>query len=483
MQRTASWLLALLVCSLNAWGQVSATDPRIRAALEQLDSQLAAAFKAQNLAGMSAGVVYGRGLIWSKGYGYADWTSKRPADARSVYDIGSISKMFNATALMLLRDAGRLNLDDPIEKYLPEFKFRSRYPDTRPPTFRQVVAHVGGLPRELEVEETEKETRQVSVAAAFKRLPEEGSLVYPPLTEIHYSNLGIYLMGQALARIAGQSYPSFVTERIFRPLDMSMTGWELTAEMKAHKAVGYWPAGPDGVRREGPVWVAGDFGQPAGGIHTNIEDLAKFAVLHLGNGPSGGKQILNGTTIREMQAPVFLNRDWQGGFGVGWGLGRVAGITTVGHGGGHNSTAAYLQLVPELRLALLILINQSADQYSVGRQALEMLIPAFQAVEAEQKAKTRAELLRQLAGYFGSYVYPAANATLELVVWEGKLLLEANVPGEKVPPFELEPEEGGVLRIIRGVGYNVGEVMLATRDPQRGTPQLRFGPIVFDRPK
>lgn len=181
MQRSVSGLVVLVACSLTTWGQAPATDPRIRAALEQLDSQLAAAFKAQNLAGMSAGVVYDRGLVWSKGYGYADWARKRPADAKSVYDIGSISKLFNATALMLLRDAGKLSLDDPIEKYLPEFKFRSRYPDPRPPTFRQVAAHVAGLPRELEVQETGKETRQLSVVGAFKRLLEEGSLVYPPL--------------------------------------------------------------------------------------------------------------------------------------------------------------------------------------------------------------------------------------------------------------------------------------------------------------
>jgi len=120
-------------------GSAEPLDPRIQAVLQQLDSHLAAAFKAQNLAGLSAGVVYDRGLVWTKGYGYADWARQVPADSKTVYDIGSVAKTFNSTALMLLRDDGRLNLDDPIEKYLPEFKFPSRYPDPRPPTFRQVA--------------------------------------------------------------------------------------------------------------------------------------------------------------------------------------------------------------------------------------------------------------------------------------------------------------------------------------------------------
>ena len=90
--------------------------------------------------------------------------------------------------------------------------------------------------------------------------------------------------------------------------------------------------------------------------------------------------------------------------------------------------------------------------------------------------------LHQLAGHFGTYVYPGANATLELVVRDNKLLLEPKVPGEQAPPFELEPEEGGWLRVIKGVGYNTGEIIVAARNAQRGTPQLRFGPLVFDRP-
>ena len=125
-----------------------ACDPAVSAALTQLDAQLTAIMKERNLPGLSAGVVYDHELIWTKGYGYADLERRIPADADSIYEIGSVTKLFNAVMLMKLRDAGKLSLDDPIEKYLPEFKIRSSFPDPRPPTFRQVVSHVSGLPRE-----------------------------------------------------------------------------------------------------------------------------------------------------------------------------------------------------------------------------------------------------------------------------------------------------------------------------------------------
>lgn len=481
MSRLTRVLLALAAVAFPALaGQ--GIDPRLQAALQQLDTHLAAAFQAQNLVGMSAGVVYDRDIIWTKGYGYANWSRKIPADSKSVYDIGSIAKVFNATALLLLRDAGRLSLDDPIEKYLPEFKCASRYPDPKPPTFRQVVAHVGGLPRDFGVDEGEKTIRQPPAAEVLKSLRQDCTLVYSPFTRLHYSNLGVCLIGQALGRVSGQSYPQYVTEHIIRPLEMRMTGWDLTEEMKAHQAIGYWPAGAGGNRGEGPVWLPGDFGHPAGGLYTNVEDLAKFVILQWQDGSAGAKQILSGTTLREMRSPVFLADDWREGYGVGWSLSRVAGVTTVGHGGGHAATASFLSFVPDLRVGLVLLINQAADQYSVGHKALELLIPAFQAVEAARRAKARAALLDQLAGHLGPYVFPAANVKFELGLRDGKLLLSMSVPGEQPPPFELEPEEGGVLRIIRGVGYNAGEIILAARNPLRGTPQLRFGNLVFDRP-
>ena len=458
-------------------------DPRVRAALAQLDAQFAEVLAKENLPGMSAGVVYDQELIWSKGYGYADIERKLAADAETVYDIGSVTKMFNATMLMQLRDAGKLSLDDPIEKYLPEFHFRSRFPDSAPPTFRQVVAHVGGLPREYETDGTSAtEVRQPPADEVLAGLGGK-ELTYPPLTAIHYSNLGIYLMGQALQRIAGQPYKDYVREHILLPLGMTHTDWDLTEEMKTHYAVGYRPAGPDGSRPVGPPWIAGDFGMPAGGLYSSVEDLAKFLSLQFRGGPVAGGQILSGSTLREMRAPIFLSDDWRSAFGVGWGLGRRGGHLTVGHGGGNPSYCSYLSFAPDLRFGVVILINQETpEQYPIGDKAMDTLIPAFEAVKADYDAQELSRLLKIAEGYQGRYRLAAMGVDCDLVVRDRSvLLLPLLGPGEAAEEIEFVPEDEQHLRLVRGFGYNTGEVAVFSRSPNTGAVTFRVLGLVLER--
>lgn len=123
-------------------------DPEIRAVLAQIESDIEKGRQEKKIAGLSIAIVYDQEVLLSKGFGFADLDKKVPADQTTVYRVGSVTKLFTALMLMQLRDAGKLNLDDPIEKYLPEFKIKSRFPDARPATFRQVAAHYSGLPIE-----------------------------------------------------------------------------------------------------------------------------------------------------------------------------------------------------------------------------------------------------------------------------------------------------------------------------------------------
>jgi len=482
-------VIAVIALSLSpALGAVAPptaplTDPRVQEALARLDEQLAATVRRLNLPSLTAGVVYDQELIWSKGYGYADLQQKIPADAQTVYDIGSMTKLFNAAMLMQLRDAGKLNLDDPIEKYLPEFRLHSRFPDSSPPTFRQVVAHVGGLPREYETDgTTATEVRQPPAAEVLAGLKQK-ELAYPPLTEIHYSNLGIYLMGQALQRAAGQPYKDYVREHILRPLGMTRTDWDLTEEMKGHYAVGYLPAGPDGSRQVGPLWIAGDFGMPAGGLCSSVQDLAKFVSLQFHGGPAGGSQVLSGSTLREMRAPIFLSDDWHSAFGVGWGLDLRGGRLTVGHGGGNPSYCSYLRLVPDLKLGVVIFINQETpEQYPIGDRALETLMPAFEAVKANRDAEDHKRLLKVAEGYQGCYRLAAMGVDCDLVVRDERVLLLPRLgPGEPSEEIEFVPEDEQHFRLVKGFGYNTGEVAVFTRRPETGTMAFQVLGLLFER--
>src|SRR5262249_52395 len=102
----------------------------------------------EKIPGMSMVIVYDQEVLLASGFGYADLEKQIPADPQTVYRLGSVTKAFTALMLMQLRDDGKLQLDAPIEKSLPDFQIKSRFPDARPATFRQVAAHYSGLPRE-----------------------------------------------------------------------------------------------------------------------------------------------------------------------------------------------------------------------------------------------------------------------------------------------------------------------------------------------
>jgi CubicO group peptidase (beta-lactamase class C family) len=123
-------------------------DPALRAILTEIEADAENARVRAKIPGMSIVIVYDQAVLLAKGFGYADLEQQIPADPQTVYRVGSVTKVFTALMLMQLRDAGKLHLDDPIQKYLPEFQIKSRFPDARPATFRQVAAHYAGLPRE-----------------------------------------------------------------------------------------------------------------------------------------------------------------------------------------------------------------------------------------------------------------------------------------------------------------------------------------------
>jgi CubicO group peptidase (beta-lactamase class C family) len=165
-------------------------DPELRAILTQIEADAEKARVKAKIPGMSIVIVYDQDVLMAKGFGYADLEKKILADPQTVYRTGSVTKVFTALMLMQLRDAGKLHLDDPIEKYLPEFKIKSRFPDARPATFRQVAAHYSGLPREAPMlHEYQVTDEQPSVEEQLKSL-KDVEMLLPAMTMYSYSNLG-----------------------------------------------------------------------------------------------------------------------------------------------------------------------------------------------------------------------------------------------------------------------------------------------------
>ncbi len=451
-------VLAFTRFSFGAAESGVARDPAVSAALTQLDVQLAAVLKERNLPGLSACVVYDRELIWAKGYGYADLESRVPADADSIYEIGSVTKLFNAVMLMKLRDAGRLSLDDPIEKYLPEFKVKSSFPDSRPPTFREVVSHVSGLPREFGFDVGKSGHLQQYPAAVVLAGIKDKEMQYPAHSGFHYSNLGIYIIGQALQKIAGEPYTQYMQRNVFDPLGMRSTGWEYTEAMKPHRAIGYLAAKPDGSREVAPLFVPGDFGVSAGGIQSSVRDMAKFISLQFGEGPAAGAQILGGTTLREMRSSLVPAENWLWGYGIGWEVEKYTRHVGICHTGGTLGFASKVRAVPDLKLGFVLLVNQDTDSDELSRKLVEGLIPAFEQVAKKRSLQEKPPLPADAARYTGHYACEFGVADISIL--DGRLvLITTEADGSKGAPWILEARKDSTLLVKSGSGNFDGLVV------------------------
>ncbi len=225
--------------------------------LAQIDTLVAAELARRPVGSVTAGVVSGKDLIWSKSYGEADMEKKTAADTDTVYRIGSITKMFTALMLEQLVEEKKVHLSDPVEKYFPEVKLvQDRFPNAPPITLMQLATHTSGLGREpddtaMYVTGAVADWEKTLIAA----LPHTHYILEPG-TRYSYSNIGYAILGAALSRAAGEPYIEYIPKHIFQPLGMTHSALERNAAMTPHLSKGYQVMGPE--------W-SGGLGNPAAG--------------------------------------------------------------------------------------------------------------------------------------------------------------------------------------------------------------------------
>jgi CubicO group peptidase (beta-lactamase class C family) len=418
-------LLQIVVPAQQAAIALDKNDPELRAILTEIEADAEKARVKAKIPGMSIVIVHDQDVLLVKGFGYADLEKKIPADPQTVYRTGSVTKAFTALMLMQLRDAGKLQLDDPIEKYLPEFKIKSRFPDARPATFRQVAAHYSGLPREAPMPyEYQNTDEQPSVEEQLKSL-KDVEMPLPAMTMYSYSNLGYAIMGLALSRVAKQPYDQYVAAQIFKPLGMDLSGFALSEQMKKHFAVGYKPAGSDGTyeRAAYPTSVP----QASGMLYSNADDMASFLSLFFREGPRGGKQVLGSSSLLEMLTPVAVSTDigrneqgratslWAYGSTVGFSVNpfRADGEQVHYKGGLISGFTSNVYINYPRKLALAFLTNTElaeSVQFDLGYNLLRKLTPVVVKSLERSRAKALEEALPTWQKYTGKYVITDPNA-------------------------------------------------------------------------
>jgi CubicO group peptidase (beta-lactamase class C family) len=342
-------------------------DAGVQSVLSGLNAQLEAEREQHGIAGLSVAVVYDQSIIWSEGFGQANVQTSTPATPETLYRVGSITKLFTDTMLMQLRDAGKLQLDDPISLYLPDFQLASTDTSTAP-TFRQIASHTSGLPREAPLNYWR--TRQFPTADALVSSLRDTSLLFPPGTGYQYSNVGVAVMGHALEQIAGEPYQQYVGEHILQPLGMTHSGLDLKDSVRAQLA-----HGPSNSAASASLDPYPDFAgmTPAAGLYSSVDDMARFISLQFRDGPAGGAQVLAGSSLEEMRSPASRISP-ASDFAIGWELGTVDGQASIGHPGVVYGFTTQITLVPDLKLGVAVFTNARTNPASIADQILDELI-------------------------------------------------------------------------------------------------------------
>ena len=219
-----------------------ANDHDVQGAVRLFSAWVEGQIAYRGLPGVAVGVVADQDLVWASGYGYADTKAKRPMTAATKFRMASHSKLFTATAIMQLREQGKVRLDDPVSKYLPWFQVKPAGEDDGPITIEQLLDHASGLPREAGAHWT---TLQFPTEDEVRKLITDRQAAFAPAVRWKYSNLAYTIAGMVVEQVSGQKWADYVEQHIFGPLGMAASSVDRNVD---GLAVGYGRRMPDGSR-------------------------------------------------------------------------------------------------------------------------------------------------------------------------------------------------------------------------------------------
>jgi D-alanyl-D-alanine carboxypeptidase len=416
-----------------------AADAGVQSAIGLLSAWTESQMAYSGLPGLSIGLVHDQELVWAAGFGRASLEPARPATPDTLYRIASITKLFTSTAIMQLRDAGKLRLDDPLVEHLPWFRLGRPHAEAPPITIRHLLTHTAGLPREAGLPYwTDGEFPTVEQVRA--RLAEQPAAL-PTETEWKYSNLGLALAGEVVAAVSGRAYPDYVAEHVLEPLGMRRTWVTTPPADHPDLATGYSRRLPADDRSRAPFTDCRGI-TPAANMTTSVSDLARFAMLQFRDGPPGAAQILRSSTLREMQRVHWLEPDWEAGWGLGFRIMRTRGKTYVGHGGALRGYRTLVQLCPADRVGVIVLTNaDDGNPLQFADKAFQWVAPAIVKAVAAAAPALPAGWERYAGRYRSAWV------DVQVLAVDGRLaMIDPSQPDPMLTVTWLHPESEHAFR-------------------------------------
>jgi CubicO group peptidase (beta-lactamase class C family) len=335
---------------LNAQASQNSAEATPAAAIESYLQSLAAN---HTFAGAVALVAAKDDVVYVKAVGFRDIANKEPMEPNDLFWIASTSKPMTATALMMLVDEGKVNLDDPVEKYLPEFHGQmvspakqetsnatgepALVPANHPILVREILSHTSGLPFKSKAQPGALDTLPLKdQVRSFAAEP----LMFQPFTSYSYSNEGIDTAARIIEVVTGIPYEQFMQQRLFDPLGMTDTTFWPSAEQISRLAKTYKLDKKTNDLAEVPIdqltYPLDDrqhrYPMPAGGLFSTAEDVSKFCRMILNGGELNGRRYLSVNAVRAMTSEQSMGLNGSD-YGFGWGISADG----MGHGGAYNN--------------------------------------------------------------------------------------------------------------------------------------------------
>ena len=309
--------------------------PMLRA--DEIDDYLKTQMRWERIPGLSIAVVRDGQILRAGGYGFSNLETDARAGADTVYKMGSLSKQFLAAGLMVLVQDGKVGLDDPINKYLPDV------PEAwQPITIRNLLTHTSGIARDSPAFDPLKLQSDDEVVRAVYSQP----LQFSPGSRFAYSNINYYCVAEIIQKASGMPWPDFIASRIFAPAGLTSTRTTTATDIVPHRASGYETS--QGKVKNADIWIAL---RPSGAFLSTVLDLAKW------DNALDSDKILTAASRDQMWAPARLTDGTTHGYGFGWFVDEINGHRRVHHSGGVPGFVCEMERFPDDRLTVIIMAN------------------------------------------------------------------------------------------------------------------------------
>ena len=342
-----SLIVALSVLCLAARANSQDKPDRFKEQLEPVINQV---MQQARIPGFAIAVVEDQRVVYAAGFGVRKLGEKDPVTARSLFHMASVTKTFVATSIMQLWEQGKIDLDAPVVKYLPYFRLKDeRY---KLVTLRLMLSHISGMPDTNDYEWDKPQYDDGALERYVKSLAND-SLIADPGTKFQYSNIAFEVLGDVIAKVSGLSFEDYVKRNILEPLGMTISTL-LVKQADTGLLTSPHVLGQSYDVEVSKVFPYNRMHSPSSTLYSSVLDMSRWAMANLNRGELHGKRILKSSTYDLMWKPAG---EQFGQIGISWFLNKYKGFGLVTHSGGDTGFVSNLVLIPEKKIAVVMMSN------------------------------------------------------------------------------------------------------------------------------